>query len=84
MRRIEDLGKLYQYTIDHYEDISKEHAIYVIRELIYLMEDVEDEITPRHMEQQLHEINEILQPEDKEDIDDLLGFELLEALDGDL
>jgi len=80
MKRIENLNKLYQYTIDFPQNIKHWDGIKIIRELIYIIQEFEDDIEENFLNQQLNEINDILGlGEDPQDIDDLLAFEIIKG-----
>lgn len=59
MKKLHDLASLYEATIQEPENITKEEALKIIRELIYLVDDHSAEVSDT-----VEEINEILQTEE--------------------
>ena len=64
MKRLENFTDLYTATIENFNDIRKEDALRIIRELVYTLED--HDVRGVKLEEAMDYINEILGLEDEE------------------
>ena len=64
MEKLQNFNDLYTATIDNFNDITKEDALRIIRELVYTLED--HDVRGVNLEQAMDYINEILGLEDEE------------------
>ena len=64
MKKLQNFNDLYEYTINNFNDIRKDDALRIIRELIYTLED--HDVRGVNLEQAMDYINEILYLEEEE------------------
>lgn len=62
MERLENFNDLYETTINNFNNITKEDAMRIIRELVHTLED--DNVSGVDLEQTMDYINDILGLED--------------------
>ena len=62
MERLENFNDLYEATIKNFNNITKEDAMRIIRELVHTLED--DNVSGVDLEQTMDYINDILGLED--------------------
>jgi hypothetical protein len=60
VKKLNNLDDLYNATIENYNEISKDDALSLIRELIYTIEELSPEMNTKDLENTLYHVNEIL------------------------